>query len=243
MTNADGDMHMDAAEVCSEKEAASVLAHEAPAGKRPEALETEHGVQRGASTLQSIFSPHENTSIKVPYTCQAAAVDLHGAHIVNECSEELQSALEELDPNVVKAVLADIGDFREMKTVLERDEYSISTFMEVGVPFQSPSPPSSSMEMQEGIQGGTPGMPETAGVLEGTGHGTSEQDTFTGYCMARASSSLVSCEEAFQEPSSQHPVLNPDVFRRENSMQIWTAEPVRSLPRGLNYASETEDWK
>jgi hypothetical protein len=154
-------------------------------------------------------------------------VDLHGAHIVNDCSEELQSALEELDPNVVKAVLADIGDFREMKTVLVSDEYSISTFT----------------EMQEGIQGGTPGMPETAGVLEGTGHGTSEQDTFTGYCMARASSSLVSCEEAFQEPSSQHPVLNPDVFQRENSMQVWTAEPVRSLPKGLNSASETEDWK
>ena len=142
---------------------------------------------------------------------------------------------------MVKAALADIGDFRELKTVLVRDEYSISTFMEVGVPFQSPSPPSSSMEMQEGIQGGTPGLPGTAGVLEGMGRGTSEQDTFTGHCMARASSSLASCEEAFQEPSSQHPVLNPNAFRREYSMQMWTAEPVKSLPKGLNSASQSED--
>ena len=87
--NADEDVRMDAAEVCAKKEAASVLAHEAPAGKHPEALETAHGVQRGASAFQSIFSPHENTRIQSPkslilarlplWTCMALVLSMIAA--------------------------------------------------------------------------------------------------------------------------------------------------------------------
>ena len=191
-------------------------------------------MQRLELTLQSILSPHKIQTIKVSYIRQATAVALHGAHIVNDCSDELQSALEELDPNVVKAALADIGDFREMEKVHVRDEYSISTFTETGLPSQAATPPPKSMEMHE----------STVEVAVWMGHGTSEQETFPGNCMARASSSMVaSCQEAFQEHSSQHPVLNPDVLRCDYSMQMWTAEPVKSLSKGLNFASQTYDCK